>query len=115
MAVSMTAGEWRERKSRAHEKAIIDSGNPASATVKFARATVDGAVAQQEEIAPEFPSVVENAVDRAAPLADKGDYVGYVCPVFLLARRTAKFALTRSCYALHRFRATCWILSAAAS
>src|SRR6266851_9481059 len=84
------------------------------ATGKFARAAVEAAVARREEVTPELLRVLEETVDRAAQLAAEGDYMAHLYAMFLLAQFRENRA-TRLWCALHRFRATSWILCAATS
>ncbi len=55
-------------------------------TGKFARAAVEAAVAQPEEIAPELLRILEDAADRAAQLDAEGDYIAHLYAMFLLAQ-----------------------------
>jgi hypothetical protein len=56
------------------------------ATGKFARAAVEAAVAQCEEITPELLRILEDTVDRAAQLAGEGDYMAHLYAMFLLSQ-----------------------------
>jgi Protein of unknown function (DUF1186) len=56
------------------------------ATGKFARAAVEAAVAQREEITPELLRILEDAVERAPQLDAEGDYMAHLYAMFLLAQ-----------------------------
>ena len=56
------------------------------ATGKFARAAVQAAVAQREEITPDLLRILEDAVDRAPELDAEGDYMAHLYAMFLLAQ-----------------------------
>jgi hypothetical protein len=56
------------------------------ATGKFARAAVEAAVAQREEITPELLCILGDALDRARQLDAEGDYMAHLYAMFLLAQ-----------------------------
>ncbi len=56
------------------------------ATGKFARAAVEAAVAQREEIMPGLLRILEDAVDRAPQIDAEGDYMAHLYAMFLLAQ-----------------------------
>jgi hypothetical protein len=53
---------------------------------KFARAAVEAAVAQREEITPELLRILGDTIDRAAQLDAERDYMAHLYAMFLLAQ-----------------------------
>jgi hypothetical protein len=53
---------------------------------KFARAAVEAAIAQKEEITPELLRILEDTINRAAELDSDDGYMGHIYSIFLLAQ-----------------------------